>query len=375
MTGSASFFLPGLFPGLTIFYRLLGDPRSFRAFWRVTPSLTKDEMHIAEEAIPAIISLSVFAALSLIIVSLRIYTRVFLVKNPGADDALIAGSMALWSSIPLYNASLSMCKLSIALQYYRVFRTATMQKIIKAIIVLLVIYSMWSILGTVLTCVPVSKWWTPTKEGKCFDRNIINYVNAGINIFTDLIMLAIPIPLLHKLQISRKQKFILVGVFACGGLACIMSIIRIHSLYQIGVAPPAKQSEVEGVNIAIWSGIEIYVGIMCASVPALKALGVRLIPKLLLSNLYARSRTPGGGRYVRQKNPSGDDSRHPSRTAGISSTETATSAKAQITIEQSFEMSTIRAEEMDLSRRNGTGQESGLEVSCYAPGVLKNEVP
>lgn len=80
------------------------------------------------------------------------------------------------------------------------------------------------------------------QEGTCMNRNAITFANAGINIVTDLILLALPIPLLHKLQIPRKQKFILVGVFACGALACAMSIIRLHSLYQIGVAPPAKQS-------------------------------------------------------------------------------------------------------------------------------------
>lgn len=65
---------------------------------------------------------------------------------------------------------------------------------------------------------------------------------------------------------------------------------------------------VDGVNIAIWSCIEINVGIICASVPALKALVVRLAPKLVLSNIYHRSRHPYS-RYGQQRDgrECGDD--------------------------------------------------------------------
>lgn len=98
-------------------------------------------------------------------------------------------------------------------------------------------------LGTIFTCYPVQKYWDFTvTEGKCLDRNAITFVNAGVNIATDLVLLAIPIPLLKNLQIPKKQKFILVGVFACGAFACAMSIIRLKALYEIGRAPQEQQS-------------------------------------------------------------------------------------------------------------------------------------
>lgn len=57
-----------------------------------------------------------------------------------------------------------------------------------------------------------------------------------------------------------------------------------------------KTKTVQGVDIAVWSGLEINVAIICASVPALKALFVKIIPKLASYNLskrtgYARSGT------------------------------------------------------------------------------------
>jgi hypothetical protein len=221
----------------------------------------------------------------------------------------------------------------------------------------------------------VEKYWNPAVEGKCLNRNIITYVNAGVNIGSDLTLLAIPIPLLKNLHIPRRQKFILVGVFLCGALACTMSIIRLRSLYEIGHAPPARQSSksesmprlehvkepkspltdfiftVEGVNIAIWSCIEINVGIVCASVPALKALAAKVFPKILLSGIYSRSRFRNG-RYVRQHSENdneasggGAGAQDGGSSASSSDPKSAKRPHQHITVQQSFEMNTFATTE------------------------------
>lgn len=164
----------------------------------------------------------------------------FLFRKVACTDSVL---QALWGTIPLYNLALILCKISIAIQYYRVFRTPAVQRMLKGIFAFLIVYGLWTIIGNILTCVPVQKYWDFTvTDGVCLDRNAITFVNAGMNIVTDLTLLAIPILLLRRLQITRRQKYILMGVFACGGLACAMSIIRLKSLYQIGHAPLERQS-------------------------------------------------------------------------------------------------------------------------------------
>jgi hypothetical protein len=51
-----------------------------------------------------------------------------------------------------------------------------------------------------------------------------------------------------------------------------------------------NHQSVEGVNAAIWSGIEINVAIACASLPALKPLISKILPGLL-SNLSSKNRS------------------------------------------------------------------------------------
>lgn len=55
----------------------------------------------------------------------------------------------------------------------------------------------------------------------------------------------------------------------------IVSTIRLKSLYDVASGPIELQT-VTGVDIALWSGLEINIAIICGSVPALRAFVHRL---------------------------------------------------------------------------------------------------
>lgn len=46
----------------------------------------------------------------------------------------------------------------------------------------------------------------------------MRYAFAGINIVNDIVLLVAPMPFLKGLQIARRVKFVLMGVFAAGGV-------------------------------------------------------------------------------------------------------------------------------------------------------------
>lgn len=97
------------------------------------------------------------------------------------------------------------------------FKVATTQKVCKIVLAIIAVYGVWTIFGSIFMCVPVKAFWMDG-EGKCMDRLAIWFSNAALNITTDIVIFAIPIPLIRSLQISRKQKIALIIVFAVGGL-------------------------------------------------------------------------------------------------------------------------------------------------------------
>jgi hypothetical protein len=49
-------------------------------------------------------------------------------------------------------------------------------------------------------------------------KSSCRFANAGINIVTDILTAALPIPMIKELQLPKRQRYALIAVFALGGL-------------------------------------------------------------------------------------------------------------------------------------------------------------
>lgn len=72
------------------------------------------------------------------------------------------------------------------------------------------------VLVAAFQCNPIKMAWTGTGPGKCVDINVFYLCNAALNIFTDLLTYSLPVRVIFKLQIPRKQKIALVFILCLG---------------------------------------------------------------------------------------------------------------------------------------------------------------
>ncbi len=85
--------------------------------------------------------------------------------------------------------------------------------------VIVVAYAMWNVSATVLSCMPIPYYWDKSiKGGHCQARIPLWFSIAALRIATDLAIFALPMPVLHALQMPRRQRYCLMLVFAIGGL-------------------------------------------------------------------------------------------------------------------------------------------------------------
>jgi hypothetical protein len=70
----------------------------------------------------------------------------------------------------------------------------------------------------IFACTPVAKSWNGALSGHCTNRAARFYAYVALNFATDMLILAIPIPLINDLNIPRRQKYGLISVFLIGGL-------------------------------------------------------------------------------------------------------------------------------------------------------------
>jgi hypothetical protein len=83
-----------------------------------------------------------------------------------------------WNFLWLYYGSLCFTKLSILIQYLRIFPHHTFIRLCKVLIGIVVVWSLWAIFSGIFTCVPVSRFWTDTAWDTkgCLPRLVVWYV-------------------------------------------------------------------------------------------------------------------------------------------------------------------------------------------------------
>ncbi|KAK8198725.1 hypothetical protein M8818_006592 [Zalaria obscura] len=258
-----------------------------------------------------------FFILAVITVGLRLVTRFRVVHNAGRDDACIVASVffslgllvtviyqvkngmgrhqdsltdaegvnqlkGLWASIWLYNLSLTFTKISIIMQYLRIFIGTKFRIACWVMFGVVVVYSFWTFFSSIFSCTPVAYFWDKNVAGgHCLDQYVVWFVNAGINIATDFLTMLLPMPVLKNLMLPKRQKIALMLVFALAGFVCIVSILRLRSLFIISNSDDVSW---DNTAAASWSGIEVNVGIICASLPTLKACVSRIFPRFFSTN-------------------------------------------------------------------------------------------
>jgi rhodopsin domain-containing protein len=116
-----------------------------------------------------------------------------------------------------YNMGMNVVKLGFLFQYRRIFQDATMQRICYWLIIFVCFWAALqaSLLG--VACLPISIL-VPSMAGKCLDTLPVWYFSSGMSMATDIIIFAVPIPSVLKLQLRMKQRIIVLGIFCLGFL-------------------------------------------------------------------------------------------------------------------------------------------------------------
>ncbi|KAM0723888.1 hypothetical protein Q7P37_000878 [Cladosporium fusiforme] len=280
------------------------------ADWAPTPISTNfGAKEIGWQALGPAIGCS---ALATIVVTLRWYTRCRLTLCMGVDDFVILLSLILsWCMCAIIGAELNeglgvylggrpvdaqhlaklviinndlwalavnTTKASILAQYLRIFSSRNTRICCYVLLVLLVPAVCWSIFDGTFLCRPVAKLWEPTIPGVCMDPRSYWLSAAGVNMGMDFMVLLLPLPAITQLRLPRKQKLCLVLMFVLGFIVCVVSVVRLATVYCFQKSGRLIES---GIQAVTWSAVEVNIGIICASLIALKPLLVRFWPSLL----------------------------------------------------------------------------------------------
>ncbi|KAK4561490.1 hypothetical protein LTR86_004808 [Recurvomyces mirabilis] len=117
-----------------------------------------------------------------------------------------------------YKMVICLNKVSVVLLAKRIFIARIFQIQAWVVLGLISCWTIASVGATVFQCVPVRGAWNSTIGAKCIDTSMFWMAYAIINILTDAICIALPIPEVLQLRLNSRQKAMLCAVFLLGGL-------------------------------------------------------------------------------------------------------------------------------------------------------------
>lgn len=136
-----------------------------------------------------------------------------------------------------YTMTMSLAKLAILVVYRRLFPQRLMHISVWIVAVILILQS---IVGTILlfvVCRPFWVNWGPLEmqQTHCFDKMSLFLWISLPNIITDLALIALPLPIIWKLQLSNNLKAALTVTFLIGGRYVYEAVPFILSSFSIDV--------------------------------------------------------------------------------------------------------------------------------------------
>src|SRR5690606_23842621 len=117
----------------------------------------------------------------------------------------------------LWNVSICLSKLSVLWLYTTLIPVRKMIIPARALAIFIILWNTGNILGQFLICRPFAMNWDQTiPGGTCGSQRDYYFTQGVINIITDILMLALPMPFLFNLQLPLLKKLVLMGMFAIG---------------------------------------------------------------------------------------------------------------------------------------------------------------
>ncbi|PHH52846.1 hypothetical protein CFIMG_002317RA [Ceratocystis fimbriata CBS 114723] len=186
----------------------------------------------------------------------------------------------------LYFTHVTLLKLSILFFYLRIFPAPAVRRLLWATVAVVAAFGLAFVIAAIFQCSPISYFWTKWSgetTGSCVSINHLAWANAAGSILLDLCMLAIPLSQLRHLKLHWKKKLGVGLMFCTGTFVTVMSVVRLHSLIKFANSHNTTWDQWEA---ALWSTIEINIGIICACMPSIRVVLVRLFPRVFDSTFH-----------------------------------------------------------------------------------------
>ncbi|KAI5211860.1 hypothetical protein AUEXF2481DRAFT_36791 [Aureobasidium subglaciale EXF-2481] len=263
-----------------------------------------------------------FWVLSWVIVSLRIYVRAVMIKSFGRDDVAMIVTLLLFTGylscqaaavthgigryrkdipddhLPIgfaawmfaevfYTASASVLKVAVGLFLERITQNKVHILIIRIMMAATMLIGTIYLFVALFQCTPISFYWdfSPNAKGHCISPMVlvvISYCASVLNGAADFFFGILPIFIVKDLNMKRNTKIVVACILGFAAIGSLSTLVRLPYVKQLGTYK--GEFLYTSTYIALWSTVEVGIGISAASLATLRPLVQKFFPTLLPDN-------------------------------------------------------------------------------------------
>jgi len=194
----------------------------------------------------------------------------------------------------IYGPTIFFIKLSILLQYLRIFvpsRASNMRLFVAIHTIIwttLLFYTIDTFIQIFL-CSPRAYFWNRfIVGGHCLNLTAALKATGLFNVFSDFAIFLLPMPTIWNLNLTYKKKLGLIGIFGTGLLACAFSIIRVFYTFRLA---SSNDTSYYAILLGLWGIAEVAMGYLCVCLPVIPQFFKIVRPKIIEFTSRSRSST------------------------------------------------------------------------------------
>jgi hypothetical protein len=221
----------------------------------------------------------------------------------------------------MYMTAECLCQLSILAFYLRIMVEKRVRLVVWIFIAMVTGFGIANVFAMIFQCTPIPFFWDGWRgemTGYCgVDVQLFGFVRGGVEIFLDLAILSMPLPMLAKLNMSPKKKLQIMSMFCVGFVITVVSCLRLWSFVQFAKTqnPTCKlQSDSydlqddtdmlhtdDNTSGLYWCATESNLFTVVACMPAMHALFHKFLRRFRESSTYASkvNYADSKGSYIR----------------------------------------------------------------------------
>ncbi|KAF2728883.1 hypothetical protein EJ04DRAFT_448401 [Polyplosphaeria fusca] len=271
-----------------------------------------------------------FLIISWVAIGLRLFTRGWVVRNPGWDDFFVTlagvcntiatalvlvsvdyglGQHYLYLPIPtmskyhllfyienaVFVSETAIIKIALLTQYLRIFKAGYMHRLCIAEMIIISLWGCAYAFMAWIPCFPVRAYWNRATmpSATCygygfndFDSFVATFTShASLNMLFDILVFLTPMVLFRKPGLQKKNLFGLAGIFAFGAIVVMTSIWRLYSIVRNRAAthPYVDFTWWPPISIILCC-IEIDLAIICACMPVFWPVIEKTFPHIFITH-------------------------------------------------------------------------------------------